>query len=289
MAYTVSGNKIYIDDVHFHAGQILGSGQLFLFEPYSDGHILWAGEHACIIYADEGGRHVLECTDTQYFVNFFDLDTDYADIYRRLVSAGGIMESAAKFGSGIRILNQPVVPTIFSFIVSANNNIKRISAILKRMCVQFGYRRSFAGTEYYTFPTAEALAVSGGSDIFRELGLGYRAPYIWRTACDIQSGVFDIDAPRNKDYGIALGELTKLMGVGRKVADCILLFAYGRRDVFPVDTWIEKVYRQYFMEDSQQLANRAAISCSLVQKFGDISGYAQQYLFYYQREYGKIY
>ena len=143
----------------------------------------------------------------------------------------------------------------------------------------FAIRQTFGKNmgEYYTFPTAQELSVATEQD-FKNMGAGYRAKYLVEATKQLA----------NIDYGIlrkmSTDELNKylltIMGVGQKVADCIMLFAFSKGDVFPVDTWIEKVYCSYFEEEH----NRTTIRKNLLNKFGNNSGYIQQYLFYSQRE-----
>ena len=138
--------------------------------------------------------------------------------------------------------------------MSQNNNIPRIKGIIERLCAGAGQKRSFYGEEYYAFPTASELAAKP-LEFFNEIGLGYRAEYIKRLA-DEFSDVFD----ENAFTALTTAELKKrlvgIYGVGPKVADCVSLFGFHRSDSFPVDTWIEKVYRENF---GGKLTDRAKI------------------------------
>ena len=174
----------------------------------------------------------------------------------------------------LRILKQDLFEMIISFIVSANNNIPRIKGIIDRMCIACGEKM---GT-YCAFPTAKALAEKD-EIFFKEIGLGYRAPYILKTARLIANNNFDLIKLVSFDTESAKKMLLILPGVGPKVADCILLFGLNRYDVFPVDTWIEKVYKEIFNKDNTPQNMRK----DLIKEFGKYSGIAQQYLFYAKR------
>lgn len=158
----------------------------------------------------------------------------------------------------------------FSFIISANNNIKRIQLIIGRICEALGEKTPFG----YAFPSVKKLAEVSSPDFYFRLGAGYRAPYIYETANALKEG-FELDRLKELDSVKARKALLDLKGVGAKVADCIMLFGLNRFDVFPVDTWVKKVYHRYFetgLKDSE-------ISTFFVDTFGDLSGFAQQYLF----------
>ena len=139
-------------------------------------------------------------------------------------------------------------------------------------------KKTFLGQEYYSFPTNEQLA-KASLDQLKGVGLGYRAEYVKRFAQNLCEGL-NLDDLNNLPTRILKKTLIGMHGIGPKVADCITLFGYKRSDSFPVDTWIEKVYREDLNGD---LKNRDKISESLVNRFKDNSGYYQQYLFYYKR------
>ena len=159
---------------------------------------------------------------------------------------------------------------IISFIISANNHIPRIKSIIERICTGLGERRD----GYYTFPTLERLA-SVDFDFYKSLGAGYRDEYLYSTVKDLHDGKLNVTDDMTTDE---VGkELLKLKGVGRKVADCILLFGYGRTDVYPVDTWIKKVALEYYGVSSKAREY-------FLNRYKELSGYAQQYIYYYKRE-----
>ena len=186
---------------------------------------------------------------------------------------------AAEYAKGIRILNQDSEEAFYSFVISQNNMIPRIKAIIERTCALLGERREFKGREYFSFPTSAKLAEKD-EKFFSDMGYGYRAKYmveLSRAAADGKLDFSSLGKLPTKDLKKAL---VSLKGVGPKVADCVSLFGYHRTDSFPVDTWIEKVYKE---DMGGALTDRKKISERLVEEFKDKSGYIQQYVFYYKR------
>ena len=250
----------------------LECGQVFRFKKIGcDFEIIAQNQRAVLKKAQNNVE--IECTDEKFFVKYFDLCNNY-DIIRLKLRDKGLFCAALEFGQGIRILRQSPFETLISFIISANNHIPRIKGIIERLCAALG--EDCGG--YYSFPSCEALA-SMDEDFYYKAGLGYRAPYIVQTARAVAEG-FDLEALRGLTSAEASKKLCGLKGVGPKVADCVLLFGYGKTDVFPVDTWIKKVYNSYFGRENNPLKIRR----ELTERFGSLSGYAQQYLFYYKRE-----
>ena len=182
------------------------------------------------------------------------------------------MTKPIEYGHGIRIVKQDLFETVISFIVSANNNIKRIQMILDRLRQKLGQNMG----DYYAFPTREAL-LSVNEEFFANIGAGYRAKYLYETVRLINEKTLkEWDMLSTPDLR---KKLIGLSGVGPKVADCILLFGYGRGDVFPVDTWMAQMYNKFY----EQQENREAIRYNLTKQFGQLSGFAQQYLFFFMR------
>ena len=266
----LNNNQIKIEKNNFNLVQTLECGQVFSYELTKDGADILSADKLAHV-KDEGDFYTLTSTDVAYFINFFDLDTDYNKIKAEL-GKYELMVEPMKFGSGIRILKQDIFETIISFIVSANNNIKRIKGILNRIRRDFGKKIE----NYYTFPTLKDLE-KADKEYFKNIGAGYRADYLDKTLKMLND--FDIEKSKSLETPVLRKMLMNFQGVGRKVADCILLFGYSRQDVFPVDTWMQKMYSDSFAP----CEDRTKISNILMQKFGNYSGYAQQYLFYYKR------
>ena len=175
-------------------------------------------------------------------------------------------------------MNQDPTETLFSFIISQNNKIPRIKGIIEKLCTALGEKKKFKEIEYYAFPTIEKMAEKS-SGFYKSLSLGYRADYIYKLSLEMKNG-FTI----SKLSGLSTPELKrallKIYGVGPKVADCVMLFGFHRADSFPVDTWIDKVYRENF---NGTLKDRAKIADWFLNEFKENAGYFQQYLFHYKR------
>ena len=217
--------------------------------------------------------------------NYFDLDTNYNQIKQILSQVDIHLEESIKFGNGIRILNQDFWETIISFIISANNNIPRIKKIIEKLSQKYGNEIEWDGKKYYTFPTPENLSKATAQDL-RNLGLGFRDKRINKTTQMIFLKEIDIDdISKIKDTNKLREELLKLDGVGSKVADCILLFALHRFDVFPIDVWVRRVMNDlYIHNEDEEKVKKEDIKKLAKEKFKEYQALAQQYLFYWRRQ-----
>lgn len=269
---------IECDAAYFNPRDVLECGQIFRFIPFGEGYKVFSKDKACYVYT-RGDRTFVECDDSEYFYNFFDLGRDYAAIIEKAKSFGvPLLTRGATLGAGLRLLNQDAEEMIYSFIISQNNNIPRIKGIIERICLELGNECEFMGKKYRAFPSSSALA-SKPAEFYKALGAGYRDAYIVATSKKIaEEGIeklYNLPTPQLKK------ELTGYTGIGPKVADCISLFGFGRRESFPVDTWIEKLYREDF---GGTLKDRNKINAYFTGLFGEDAGYMQQYLFYAKRE-----
>lgn len=203
--------------------------------------------------------------DDAYLRNYFDLDWDYP---KALACLGGkdahLNEAINSFGE-LHILNQNSWEVLVSFILSQNNNIKRIEKMYQALSERYGRK---IGQELYTFPTAQEMA--GATEVeLRSLGMGFRAPYL----ISALEHAHLLDIAGNLDYQGAKELLMRIRGVGNKVADCILIFAFHHMEAFPLDTWMLKVMKHWYPhKDGSYFAPYAAL--------------AQQYLFHYARKEG---
>ena len=264
--------KIY-DTSSFNPEHILECGQVFCYDKISDDeYVVYPGDkYAKITKTDFG--YLIQTDYPDYFIKWFDLAEDYERIKNKL-GEFEILKEPIKFGYGIRILNQDLFETLISFVVSANNNIKRIKLILNSMREKLGQKTKYG----YSFPSFNEL-LKQDEEFFKSIGAGYRAGQIYKLLRQIDEKMLKEWA--ELDTLSLRQKLISLSGVGPKVADCVLLFGYHRMNVFPVDTWIEQMYNQNY----PQLTNRIKIRENLVSIFGDLSGQAQQYLFYFQRSF----
>ena len=218
--------------------------------------------------------------------DYFDLKRDYTKIKNELSKIDSNLKTSVEYGNGIRILNQDLIETILSFIISANNNIPRIKGIIERICKSYGDKITWNEKTYYTFPSLEQLK-DVSIEEYRNLGLGFRDKRIYDTVHMLLEGKIDYKKWYNeKDTLKVRDELLNLAGVGPKVADCILLFSDLKRfDVFPIDVWVRRVMNELYIKNPDETkVNKKEIEKIAYQKFGNLEGIAQQYLFYWKRE-----
>ena len=217
--------------------------------------------------------------------NYFNLDTNYEKIKEELSNIDEYLKTSITYGNGIRILKQNLWETIISFIISANNNIPRIKGIIERISKQYGKEIKWNDETYYTFPTVEELSKAGVQDL-RALGLGFRDKRVYDTTKMILNKEIDLGKIENSDdIEFIKHELLKLPGVGGKVADCIMLFALNKFEVFPIDVWVRRVMNElYIKNEDETKVDKKEIAKLAQEKYANLAGLAQQYLFYWKRE-----
>lgn len=282
-------NQDSFDLVH-----IFECGQCFRWNKEQDGSYTGVIKSAVINVKQEQNKIIFsgECLDGDFenlIKEYFDLKTDYKEYKNKLSKIDQYLKESINFGNGIRILKQDLWETIISFIVSANNNIPRIKKIIEKISLNYGEKIQFNGKDYYLFPTPESLSKASVEDL-RNMGLGFRDKRLFNTTKMILSKEVDIDNICKMNTTDEMREeLLKLDGVGPKVADCILLFALNRIDVFPIDVWVRRVMNDlYIHNECEEKVNKRELQKLAEEKFLGLSGIAQQYLFYWKRENGKI-
>ena len=217
--------------------------------------------------------------------NYFDLKTDYKFIKQQLSKIDDDLKKSIQFGSGIRILNQDLWECIISFIISANNNIPRIKKIIENLSLHYGNKILWNNKEYYTFPTPEQLSKASVQDL-RNLGLGFRDKRVYDTTRDILNKKVDLqELEKMKDVVRIKEQLLTLNGVGEKVADCIMLFSLKKFEVFPIDVWVRRVMNDLYIKNPDETkVSKKEIQTLAKNKYKNLAGIAQQYLFYWKRE-----
>lgn len=215
---------------------------------------------------------------------YFDLGTSYEDIKERLAKIDEHLKQSVEYGKGIRILKQDLWETIISFIISANNNIPRIKGIIERIAKKYGEKIEYKGKEYYTFPEINSLGQASVEDL-RALGLGFRDKRVYETTKMFQEKKITLEELENqKNTKVLRDRLMELPGVGGKVADCIMLFGLKRFEVFPVDVWVRRVMNElYIKEEDETKVSKELLQNLAKEKYKDLAGLAQQYLFYQRR------
>ncbi len=274
----------------FEPEHIFECGQCFRWNKQADGSYIGVFGQNVINVKKENNKIIFkgivsgdikkECT------KYFDLDRDYEDIKNKLSKVDDNLKNSIKYGSGIRILNQDLWETLISFIISANNNIPRIKGIIERLSKNYGNKIIWDGQEYYTFPTPKQLSKASIEDL-RKLGLGFRDVRVFETTKIINENKEKLEQLSNeKDVEKLREELLQFPGVGPKVADCIMLFSYLKRlEVFPIDVWVRRVMNElYIKNEDETKVNKKEIENLAREKYGNLAGIAQQYLFYWRRE-----
>ncbi len=270
----------------FNLKYTLECGQCFRWKKLSENEYIGVIEDRVLTVRQEGDTLYISSNSNENLKDvvkkYFDLEKDYEKIEKEIVKIDGHIKEAVKNSSGIRHLNQPFFETLISYIISANNNIPRISKSVNLISKNYGTKVKFNGDDYYLFPTPEQLE-KVSIDEYRKLGVGFRDRYIYSTVKDILNLKFDIKNIEKLPTEDLRKELLKLKGVGQKVADCIMLFSCGREEVFPIDVWVERVMSLlYFKENGGALKKKDILEYAK-KNFGANSGIIQQHLFYNMR------
>jgi N-glycosylase/DNA lyase len=220
----------------------------------------------------------------EYLTHLLRLDDDLDHI----VGSGPalpLLERAYERFSGMRLVRDPAFPCLVSFICSAQMRVERIHAMQRRLAETYGDPVEFDGGTYHAFPTPDQLAAATEQEL-RELSLGYRAPYVKRTAEMVADGEAHPEAATDMEYEDARAYLTQFVGVGEKVADCVLLFSLDFLEAVPLDTWIRTAIADYYPECDR--GNYTETSRAIRERFGgEYAGYAQTYVFFYLRTGGE--
>ena len=255
--------------------QTLDCGQSFRWEKQNDGSFSGVAFGKYVNISLDGTDMIIKNAapeDEKIWREYFDLELDYGKIRGDISKLHPVLEDAARYAPGIRILRQEPYEALCTFIISQNNNIKRIKGIVARLCESFGDE---IDEGVYTFPNAERLAELTPDDL-APLRAGFRNRYIIDSAKKVASGEVDLELCKTADYEAARAELMKITGVGVKVADCTLLFGMHRVEAFPVDVWMKRAMEKLFPGMS---AN----------DFGEYAGIAQQYIFHYSRMHPELF
>ncbi|MBQ3037784.1 MAG: DNA-3-methyladenine glycosylase 2 family protein [Clostridia bacterium] len=279
-----SDNNLILTELEdFNLYQIFECGQCFRWDRSEDGSYIGVayGRALKIKQNSDSSVTLFDTTEedfTSIWYNYFDFGVSYSDIKSKL-SCDEVLKKAICFGDGIRILNQELWETVVSFIISASNNIPRIKKIISELCRLFGDKIEYMDNVFYTFPSYEKVSTLSLEDL-APIKAGFRDKYILAAAEAFSNGLC-MDIFSELDYETSKKELMKINGIGNKVADCILLFGLAKRNSFPVDVWVKRIM-EYCYFDTEQ--SNDEIRRFAEERFSDLGGYAQQYLFFYARE-----
>jgi N-glycosylase/DNA lyase len=268
----------------FDIEEILECGQCFHFEKLSEKEYELVSHGKYLHIKQTDNKVILYDTDNETYENiwknYFDMDTDYGSIKSRLKSCDNRLTSAIDAKPGVRILNQDFFETLISFIISQNKQIPHIKQIVHTLSERYGDKIEANGKTISLFPTLEQLN-KVSEDELRECKTGFRAPYIRDAVTKVYNGEIDEQSLRQMTSADCMNELMKIKGVGTKVASCVMLFSLGKRDAFPIDVWMKRIMESMYFEKETKKEEIEAFAKKL---YGEDSGYAQQYLFYYGRE-----
>ncbi|WP_297992940.1 DNA-3-methyladenine glycosylase [uncultured Clostridium sp.] len=291
-------NSIVLENVKdFNIKQILECGQCFRWEMITDTNYIVVAYRRVIEIIQEDSTVTILNTNINDFneiwKDYFDLNVNYEEVKIEL-SKDELLKKSVEFGYGIRILNQDPFEILISFIISARNSIPSIMKTIKKISERWGDKIEYKGNTYYAFPTPNQLKDVTLEEI-KETGASFRSKYIVDTISKVNAVIeaksngtldeelkqFDLDYIKSLPVDECHKALQNFMGVGAKVADCIMLFSMGKHSAFPVDVWIKRAMIHFYLAPDVSL-NKIRVFGR--EKFGELAGLAQQYLFYYARE-----
>jgi len=266
--------EINIDDT-------INSGQVFLWKKIDS---KWYGVD---------GKKILILKDkldvkSKNIHNFFRFDDDFQGIKKQL-SKDRVMKKAINNFPGMRILRQDPFQCYISFIVSSNSNIPNIQTRLQKLSQKFGEKKIVDKNEFFLFPKPEKLANASINEIAK-CGLGYRTKYVKKAAIAINKGMIDFSSLKKQDYQEARDRLCQVFGIGKKVADCILLFSLDKLEAVPLDRWVLRILQKYYSKEFQISTKTITektydeLHNKIVDHFGEYAGYGQQFLFKNERD-----
>ena len=263
----------------FHLGHTLECGQVFRWRPAGHGYEGVVGR-AVVRAAQADDKLTLDGAPAEALAQYFQLHENLASIVRAF-PADEHLRRAVAFGYGMRLLRQEPWECLASFICSSAKQFVQICQVVDNLCRALGEPFEAGGRAVFAFPSAPAVARATHEQLW-SCKMGFRAKNLLAAARLVDSGQVRLDAIAAMDYPRAVEELTKLPGVGPKVADCALLFGWGRQEAFPVDVWIERALRRLYFAGQRRVTRRRLMEFRQ-SYFGRYAGYAQQYLFHYVR------
>jgi N-glycosylase/DNA lyase len=279
MTTYTTGELVSLPVADFSLDLTLGCGQVFHWNREGAGWIGTVGEHA--LYVEQRGDMLLVPAGFEEIASrYFALDHPLGEIYATFPTDPA-MQAALEFCRGLRLVRQPLWECVATFITSSMKQVAHIAQMSRAIRRRFGNAVDWNGHEMFAYPSPETLAAADESDL-RACSLGYRAKNLLGSARMIASGDVNLEAIIAMPDSEALKELCRLPGVGKKVANCALLFAFERPRAFPIDVWIERVLRETYFRGKRKVTPKRLLEFS-ASYFGPYSGYAQQYLFHHAR------
>ena len=275
---------------NFELAHIFDCGQCFRWIRQENGNYIGVAFERVIEVEKKGNDVIIYNTNEKEFndiwLKYFDLERDYSKI-KEVLSEDDLLKQSVEFGHGIRLLQQQPFELVISFIISANNRIPMIKRAINNISRKWGKPIEYNGNAYYAFPTVEELSKATMEEL-EACGTGFRAKYIADTVEKIHKSSkeeytqeYDLDWIKAQSDDGCHEALQVFNGVGPKVADCIMLFSMNKYSAFPVDVWVKRAMQHFYLAPDVSLKKIRDFGRN---KFGELSGFAQQYLFYYARE-----
>ena len=275
---------IIIKDVeNFELDHIFECGQCFRWNKEPNGNYIGVA-YGKVIEVEKKGTQVKiyninEEEFNEIWCDYFDLKRNYTVIKEKF-KMDPLLKRSVDFGYGIRLLQQEPFELTISFIISSNNRIPMIKRAINNLSKKWGKTIEYKGKTYYTFPTAADLEEASIEEI-QSCGLGFRSKYVKNTVHQVYTGEVNLELIKAAEDDICHEELKKLSGIGPKVSDCIMLFSMQKYSAFPVDVWVKRAMQFFYLAPDVSLPK---IRTFARDKFENLAGFAQQYLFYYARE-----
>lgn len=260
----------------------LCNGQDFRWKREGEGYVGWLGDVPAFLRVVQGNLEVLSPLPEEAHARvrrLFRLDDDQEAV-QSVLARDPLVASAMRRWPGLRLLRLEPWPTLASFICTAHANIPRITRMVEALAQALGEPVDFRGKRRWRFPSPQAVAQAGEHGL-RSLGLGFRAKYLWGTACLLAQGKVDLDALAHLPTEDLRQHLMALPGVGEKVADCVLLLGFGRTEAFPIDRWVRRALIEWYHLPAPHTYCR--LRAWAQERWEKWAGYAQLYLFHSRR------
>jgi len=277
-----AGSEILLSVRDYDLAATLDSGQAFRWQQVDGSWCGVIGKHFLKLTQKPNGIHAASAdpvNDWAFFREYLQTDIDITSIVKSFPDDDP-MRNAVASCPGLRLLRQDPLECLASFILSSTKQIVQIRQIIGLLCERFGEPLATEDNVRFSFPTPQRIAAASEAEL-RECKMGFRAPSLLNAALQIDGGCFDLERIRTLDYAAAREKLMTLRGVGGKIADCVLLFAYGFDSAFPVDVWVERALQKLYFP--RRRANEKRLRKFAATHFGPHAGYAQQYLFHHAR------
>ena len=266
---------------NFDLKSTITCGQIFRFTIEADGSYTVIIKDRVINLKEDKDYIIVESSKEdnlkEIIYDYFDLDRDYEIIEKNILECDKKLEDALIFSRGLKMIHQDPFETIIAYIISQNNRVPSIANALNLISLNYGEKVIFKNKEYYLFPSIDKLKTLSTLD-FRNCKVGFRDKYLYEIMRNIESNLLDIESIYNMNSEDSLKYLVSFKGIGNKVASCILLFAYQKFDVYPIDTWVKK-----FMKEDYNIEGEQNIKKFTFETYKEYSGLAIQYMFNYKR------